>query len=94
MPHRDEDDVPWEDEDDEDLDAPDLDTPDLDDDDDSEHTAPCPSCRREIFEDSPNCPHCGHYLTTEDVASGSKPLWVVITAIVCLVVAVWLAFAV
>ena len=55
--------------------------------DDDEPTIPCPSCRREMLEDSPRCPHCGHYVSTEDQPPPPKPLWVIATALVCLLMA-------
>jgi len=65
----------------------------IDDDDDSDETVPCPFCKRPILEDTPRCPYCEQYLSEEDFARGSKPLWVIVTAVVCLVAAIWLAFA-
>lgn len=86
MPSRDDDlDDDWDD--DSEFDA------DLRDDDDDEPTVPCPFCRREILADTPRCPHCERYLSEEDFARRSKPLWVMITAAVCLAIAIWLAFA-
>ncbi len=63
------------------------------DDDDSDDTVPCPFCKRLILEDTPRCPYCEQYLSEEDFARGSKPLWVIVAAVVCLVAAIWLAFA-
>ncbi len=61
--------------------------------DDDEPTVPCPYCRREILEDVPQCPYCERYISAEDHAQPSKPLWVIMTALVCLGIAIWLAFA-
>jgi len=63
------------------------------DSDDDEPTVACPYCRREILEDVPQCPYCGQYISAEDHAERSKPIWVVVTAVVCLAIALWLAFA-
>jgi hypothetical protein len=63
------------------------------DDSDDEPTVPCPSCRREILEDVPQCPYCKRYISAEDTAQPSKPVWVVVTAVVCLAIAIWLALA-
>ncbi len=60
-----------------------------DQDSDDEPTVPCPSCRREILEDSPRCPYCERYLSAEDHAALRKPPWVIVTALVCLAVALW-----
>jgi uncharacterized paraquat-inducible protein A len=74
-------------------DDPDLsDEGESDDEGDDESTVSCPFCRREIFEDSPRCPHCERYLSAEDFARSGKPLWVIVTAVICLAVAIWLAF--
>ena len=62
---------------------------DLGDDLDDEPTVPCPSCRREILEDVPQCPYCGQYISAEDHAGPSKPRWIIATALVCLAVTLW-----
>lgn len=82
----------WHDEDDEDL------TDDSiagDEDEDDEPTVPCPYCRREIFEDTPRCPYCERYLSSEDAPALSRhrqPTWVIVTAIICLAMALAWAF--
>jgi hypothetical protein len=70
----------------------DDDEPDIDDDSDDEPTVPCPYCSREIFEDSPSCPHCHRYISAEDHAGPRRPLWVFVTALICLGVAIWWVF--
>lgn len=60
-----------------------------DDDLSDELTIPCPSCRREIFEDSPRCPYCERYLSEEDRTWPSQPAWIVATALVCLAAILW-----
>ena len=79
-------------EDDDDDDWEDVEA-DLGDDSDEEPTVPCPSCHRDILEDSPRCPYCERYLSAEDHAGPRKPAWVIATALVCLAVAVWWVFA-
>ena len=74
--YRDEDD--WEDE-----------AADFGDDAEDEPTVPCPFCRREVLEDAPWCPHCEEYISAADHARPTKPLWVTVTAMVCLAVAAW-----
>lgn len=88
MPYRDDDadDDEWDDDSDVDDGA---DEPDDEDDD----TVPCPFCKRPIFDGTPRCPFCERYLSEADFARPSKPLWVIVTAVVCLVAAIWLAFA-
>ncbi len=61
--------------------------PDEDEDDD---LAPCPACGAAIYEDSVRCPACGHYGS----AGGRKPLWVVVTALVCLAMALGWALSI
>ncbi|MFM8985893.1 MAG: hypothetical protein ACKONH_07535 [Planctomycetia bacterium] len=70
----------------------DDDEPDSGDDLDEEATVPCPSCGREILEDSPRCPYCERYLSAEDHAGQRKPVWITATALVCLGVAIWWLF--
>lgn len=72
----------------------DFDEEEADDRDDEQPTVPCPHCRREILEDVPQCPYCEQYVSAEDYARQSKPLWVIVTAVVCLAISIWLAFAV
>ena len=81
------------DDEDEDEDCAD-DQEDHGDDSDVEPTVPCPYCRRDILEDSPRCPYCERYISDEDHAGPKKPLWVIVTAVVCLIIAAWLALAV
>ena len=63
------------------------------DSDDGEPTVPCPYCRAEILEDSPRCPVCERYLSEEDHAAPRKPAWVILTALICLGIAIWWIFA-
>jgi len=64
------------------------------DDAEDEPTLPCPSCRREILEDSPWCPYCERFISPEDHAHPRKPVWVILTALICLGVVVgWLLTA-
>jgi hypothetical protein len=69
----------------------DDDETDRSDDADDEPTVPCPSCRRDILDDSPRCPYCERYISEEDLAGPSKPVWLTVTALVCLGIAIWWA---
>ncbi len=69
-----------------------LDDGDDTEDSDDEPTVPCPYCRREIVEDSPRCPYCERYISAEDHPTRRQPLWVIVTAVICLGVAIWWAF--
>jgi predicted nucleic acid-binding Zn ribbon protein len=71
----------------------DDDEADFDDDSDGEPTVSCPYCSQEILEDSPYCPHCQRYVSAEDHAGPRRPLWVMVTALICLGVAIWWVFA-
>jgi uncharacterized protein (DUF983 family) len=48
-------------------------------------TAPCPHCGKDKYEESERCPHCGNYVSEEDNPS-PPPMWIIVTAIICLVV--------
>lgn len=80
---RDDEDEVWDDDDDDALDG----------EADDEPTVPCPSCGREILEDTPRCPYCERYLSAEDHLAPRRPAWVVVTALICLVIALAWAFA-
>jgi|688.fasta_scaffold48932_6 hypothetical protein len=80
----------WDDDDD---DAWDDDDEAPDDDSDAEPTVPCPYCREEILEEAPRCPACGNFISAEDHAGPGKPAWVIVTALICLGMAIWWAFA-
>jgi hypothetical protein len=51
---------------------------------DEDPTIPCPHCQEDIYDQTEQCPHCGKYFSEEDPPASRKPLWIVITAIVCL----------
>lgn len=78
--------------DDEEDDEWDEEAEDDGDEPDEEPTVPCPYCRREMLEDSPRCPHCERYISAEDHAAPGKPLWVILTALICLAIALWWVF--
>ena len=40
-----------------------------------------------MLEDSPQCPACGNYISAEDLPYYRQPMWVVVTAVICLIVA-------
>ena len=86
----DEDDDDWDDESDAFADADNE--WDGDDDSGDEPTVPCPFCRRELLEDSPWCPSCDRYITEEDFRRADRPVWVIVTAVACLAIALWWAF--
>jgi len=71
----------WDEEFDSDEDEGELDSSE---DGDEEPTVPCPYCGREIHEESVRCTHCDIYISAEDAPTQGKPLWIVITALICL----------
>jgi predicted nucleic acid-binding Zn ribbon protein len=57
---------------------------------DDDDTVECPYCGAAIYEDAVRCPRCENYLSREDAPS-RKPLWIVVTAVICLfVVIAWI----
>jgi hypothetical protein len=58
-------------------------------DDDDESTAPCPYCRRETYDDAPQCPHCGQYISEEAAPAVRKPWWIIVGVLLCFCV-IWL----
>jgi uncharacterized paraquat-inducible protein A len=55
---------------------------------DDDPTMECPHCQETIFDESEQCPACGKYLSAEDAPPASKPTWIVVTGVICLIVAV------
>jgi hypothetical protein len=81
--------VPFRDDVDEDDDEDGFDPRDDPDRDEEDTTAPCPHCRRPVYDDAERCPHCGQYLSRED-APRSHPWWLVLGVMVAvLVVLMW-----
>jgi hypothetical protein len=56
-------------------------------DEDGDETVKCPYCGAAVYEDAERCPSCENYLSREDEPS-RFPVWVKLTALVCLTVAV------
>ena len=51
-------------------------------------TDECPYCRRSIYDDAVQCPHCGNYLSREDAPS-RRPWWIIVCAVLALIAALW-----
>ena len=50
-----------------------------DSDDDLAETIPCPQCGAEVYEEAPQCPGCGHYITPDTSPwQGRSVLWIVL----------------
>jgi uncharacterized paraquat-inducible protein A len=56
-------------------------------DDDPAETVPCPSCHAEVYEDAPQCPECGHYISRDDrLRRGWWWTAILLLALVCFLV--------
>ena len=50
----------------------------------------CPSCRREVHEDTQQCPHCGDWITpVYPQAPGKRFFWVVVVLLLVLALILW-----
>jgi hypothetical protein len=58
-------------------------------DDEDEDTLPCPYCGAAVYEDAPQCPRCGNYLSEEDERPVGKPWWLLAGVLVCLALVLW-----
>ena len=59
-----------------------------------EPTVDCPFCGLEIHEEAQRCPGCEQYVSDADYRQSHKPLWIVVTVILCLIAILqfyWLA---
>lgn len=73
--------------DDNDLDDEDDDSGDVESSED-DSTSACPHCGKAVYDDAEQCPACGEYLSQEDAAATPRKWWVVVTAVICLVLAI------
>ena len=60
--------------------------------DDEPVSVPCPYCREPLPEDAQYCSRCENYLSTEDAPPSPKPTWIVIGLLVCVLLAIMMAF--
>lgn len=59
--------------------------------DDEERTERCPHCGKEVHEEAQMCPYCENWITEEEDMPTQKPLWIVLTTLVCLlIVLLWI----
>ena len=70
----------WRDDSDENFDDDFDEYPD-DHSDDSTETVPCPECGAQVYEDAPQCPRCGNYITHDTRVWTGRPLWWIILGI-------------
>lgn len=55
-------------------------------DDDVSETITCKHCGRDVYEDAPQCPGCGAYVTRSTSPFAGKPTWYVVLAVVGVIV--------
>lgn len=79
----------WNDEDEDESADAETEGPDEAEMSDDPAEVPCPYCKREILEDSPQCPYCGCYLSREDAPPRREWWWF---AAIVLLIALILAF--
>lgn len=60
--------------------------------DDGLATVPCPYCREPVPDDASRCPNCENYISAEDAPPAQKSTWIVIGLLVCLLLAIMIAF--
>ncbi len=54
-------------------------------------TITCPRCGKQVYEEAQRCHKCGHWIDHRH--ESRLPRWVIITAIICLIIAVlWALF--
>ena len=52
---------------------------------------PCPFCRKSVYDDAEQCPHCGNYMFSDEPESYRKPWWLLVgVGLSLLVVIYWL----
>ncbi|HEV3259217.1 MAG TPA: hypothetical protein VG013_20280 [Gemmataceae bacterium] len=75
--------MPYQDEFEEgDLDDDEFPEPDSDEGEGVE-TVSCPHCRRPVYEEAEQCPHCGSYISAED-SPRRPPWWLAVGVLLCL----------
>ena len=76
--------VAMHDEDEDDRDDPDESDQDVGEDADGSELVPCPYCQEKIVEEAEICPHCGSFISREEIPT-SKPRWFTIAVVVTLI---------
>jgi len=54
---------------------------DPDDSDEDTETVSCPKCGIDVYEDAPQCPLCGEYLTQDRSVWSGRPVWFTLLAV-------------
>jgi hypothetical protein len=57
---------------------------DYESDEDEDPTDTCPYCKKSIYDDAEQCPHCGQYISQEDRPPNQKPWWILAGVAICL----------
>lgn len=52
-----------------------------DDDDGESLTFPCSNCGADVYEDAPQCPVCGEYVTRSSSATAGMPTWMLVLGV-------------
>jgi hypothetical protein len=47
----------------------------------------------EVLEDVPQCPYCERFISEEDHPTRRQPVWIIVTAVICLGMAIWWAIS-
>jgi len=55
---------------------------------DEELTERCPHCGHEVHEDAQMCPYCENWITEEEDLPTQRPLWFILTTVVCLLIVI------
>jgi len=55
-------------------------------------THPCPSCCVQIPENLAHCPHCGYYISADELPAAPKPWWIAAGVIGGLAYLLWWLF--
>lgn len=57
-----------------------------DPDSDEDYYVTCPECKSDVYEDSPSCPNCGHYITSSG-QSGIANHWKIVAVVILILFA-------
>ncbi len=56
--------------------------------------AECSSCGAEIYDDAPQCPACGKWLSDQDRMGKGMPTWLVATVVILIVISFLLYYVI
>jgi hypothetical protein len=62
----------------------------LSNDDEPAITLPCPECGESVYEESPQCPYCGVYITHNTRPLAGKPWWFLALGLLGILAVIWL----